>query len=225
MRGWGRGSFVSDIFTEVDEEVRREQLKKLWDKYGNYAVAAAVLLVLAIGGWRGWEYMEAKKAAEAGAAYDAAADFAEQGKLPDAEAAFGKLATEGTPGYRVLARMRAAAALAERDRAAAIAGYDAIAKDSSVAKLMQELAAVRAAMLLVDSAPLADVTARLEPLAQPGGAFRHSARELLALAALRANDAAAAKKWIDMVLGDADTPQGVRARIDVLATLAEGAKS
>ena len=90
---------------------------------------------------------------------------------------------------------------------------------------MQELAAVRAAMLLVDSAPLADVTARLEPLAQPGGAFRHSARELLALAALRANDAAAAKKWIDMVLGDADTPQGVRARIDVLATLAEGAKS
>ena len=53
MRGWGRGSFVSDIFTEVDEEVRREQLKKLWDKYGNYAVAAAVLLVLAIGGWRG----------------------------------------------------------------------------------------------------------------------------------------------------------------------------
>lgn len=216
---------MSDIFTEVDEEVRREQLKKLWDKYGTYAVALAVLLVLAIGGWRGWQYMEAQKAAEAGAAYDTASDFVEQGKLPEAEAAFGKLATEGTAGYRVLARLRAAAATAERDRGAAVAAYDAIAKDNSVDKLLRDLAAVRAALLIVDSAPLADVTARLEPLAQAGSAFRHTARELLALAALRANDTAAAKKWIDMVLGDADTPQGVRARIDVLATLTESAKS
>src|SRR5262249_62201699 len=50
-RGWA-GKFVSDIFQEVDEEVRREQLKKLWDRYGNYAVAAAFLLVAAVSGLR-----------------------------------------------------------------------------------------------------------------------------------------------------------------------------
>ena len=42
--------FVSDIFHEVDEEVRREQLKKLWDRYGIYLIALAVLVV--VGGRR-----------------------------------------------------------------------------------------------------------------------------------------------------------------------------
>jgi hypothetical protein len=216
---------VSDIFTEVDEEVRREQFRKLWERYGSFAIAAAVLIVLGVGGWRGYEWWEAKKAAEAGAAYDAASELVEQGKLPEAEAAFAKVANEGSAGYRALARLRAAAALGERDRAAAVAAYDAVANDGSAGKLLQDLAAIRAALLLVDSAPLADMVKRLEPLAQPGAAFRHTARELLALSALRANDNAAAKKWIDMALGDAETPQGIRARLDMLTTLAEGAKS
>lgn len=216
---------MSDIFTEVDEAIRREQFKKLWDRHGWLAIAAAIVVVLSVGGWRGYEWWEAKKAAQAGAAYDTAADLIEQGKLTEAETALGKVADEGTSGYRVLARLRAAGALGERDRAAAVTAYDAVAKDSSVDKLLQELASVRAALLLVDTAPLAEMTQRLEPLAQPGGTYRHTARELLALAALRASDNAAAKKWIDMILGDADTPQSVRTRMDVLTALTEGAKS
>ena len=46
---------VSDIFDEVDEEVRREQFKKLWDRYGTLFVALAVLIVVAVGGWRGYQ--------------------------------------------------------------------------------------------------------------------------------------------------------------------------
>jgi hypothetical protein len=74
--GWpyaiGRRVFVSDIFTEVDEEVRREQLKKLWERYSNLIIGAAILVVAAVGAWRGYEYWQARKAAEAGAAYEAA---------------------------------------------------------------------------------------------------------------------------------------------------------
>lgn len=210
---------MSDIFTEVDEEVRRERLKKLWDRYGNLVIAAAVVAVISVGGWRGYQYYEAKQAAAAGGQFDAAADLADQGKTADAEAAFGKIAAEGTAGYRALARLRLAATAAERDPKAAVAAYDAIANDGSVAKVFQEFAGVRAGMLLVDSAPLAEITKRLEPLAQAGGAFRHSARELLALAAVQATDSAAAKKWFDMILGDAETPQSLRTRIDMLMTL------
>src|SRR5262245_4009488 len=102
-RGVG-GTFVSDIFHEVDEEVRREQLKKLWDRYGNYAVAAAVLLLVAVAAWRGYLWWEGKKAAESGAAFEAASTLAETGKRSEAEAAFGKIAADGTSGYRHLAR-------------------------------------------------------------------------------------------------------------------------
>src|SRR5258705_11753760 len=97
---------VSDIFQEVDEEVRREQLKKLWDRYGTYFIALAVLVVVAVPAWRGYDYWQSKKAAEFGAPFNAAPLLAEQGKHDEAEKAFWRLGTEGTSGYRVLARMR-----------------------------------------------------------------------------------------------------------------------
>jgi hypothetical protein len=214
---------VSDIFHEVDEEIRREQVKKLWDRYGILVVIAAVLIVAGVGGWRGYQWWQAKQSAEASVVYDAASELVEQGKAAEGEAAFAKLATDGTAGYRLLARLRAAGA--EKNPEAAVAAYDAIAKDPSVTATLQELAAVRAALLLVDTAPLAEVTTRLEPLTAAGSAFRHTARELLALASVKAGDPASARKWIDMILADADTPQSARARVDVLATLNESGKS
>ena len=214
---------MADIFNEVDEEIRREQVKRLWDRYGILVVIAAVLLVAGVGGWRGYQWWEAKQAAEASVAYDTASELFDQGKNAEAEAAFAKLATDGSAGYRILARLRAASA--EKNPEAAVAAYDAISSDSTVNATLQELAAVRAALLLSDTAPLAEMTKRLEPLTAPGSAFRHTARELLALASIKAGDSATAKKWIDMMLADGDTPQGVRARVDVLSTLNEGSKS
>jgi hypothetical protein len=214
---------MSDIFQEVDEAVRREKLEKLWKRYGNFVIAAAVVVVLAIGGWRGYQWWEAKKASQAGAAFDAAAELADQGKTEDAEAAFARLAGEGTAGYRILARLREAAVVAQRDPRAAVAAYDAIANDTSVGPVFRQLAGVRAAILLVDSAPLSEITRRLEPLAQPDSTFRHTAREVLALAAWKAGDTATAKKWFDTIAGDVDTPQSMRGRVDVLMTLSGAA--
>src|ERR1700720_2185586 len=95
--GAGAGS-VTDIFQEVDEEVRREQLKKLWQRYGNFIIAACLLVVVAVGAWRGYEWWETKKAAENGAAFEQAVMLAESGKQQEAEAAFAKLATDGSAG-------------------------------------------------------------------------------------------------------------------------------
>ncbi|MGB3743322.1 MAG: tetratricopeptide repeat protein, partial [Xanthobacteraceae bacterium] len=91
---------MTDIFREVDEEVRREQLKKLWERYGNYIVAACVLVVIGVGAWRGYEWRQAKQAAQSGAAFEQAVTLAEAGKHQAAVAAFAKLATDGTAGYR-----------------------------------------------------------------------------------------------------------------------------
>jgi hypothetical protein len=122
---------LSDIFQEVDEEVRREQLKKLWDRYGSYVVAAAILVVAGIAAWRGYQWWEAQKAAEAGAAFEMASTLADAGKHADAETAFAKVVTDGTSAYRHLARLREAAELARIDAKAAIALYDKIAADWS----------------------------------------------------------------------------------------------
>jgi hypothetical protein len=213
------GTIVADIFHEVDEEVRRDQLKKLWDRYSIYLIALAVLIVAGMAAWRGYEYWVAKKAAAAGAEFEAAIALNEQGKKAEAEAAFAKVAAEAPSGYRVLARMRAAGALAQSKPADAVKAYDELSADASLGIIWQDLAAVRAGLLLVDTAPLADMRRRLDPVAEPTRSFRHTARELLALSAWRNHDVAAARKYIDMIAGDTESPIGVRARADVLSAL------
>jgi hypothetical protein len=210
---------VSELFDEVDEEVRREQLKKLWDKYSIYFIALMVLIVAAAAGWQGYRYVEAKKAAEAGAAFEKAAELAEQDKHAEAEAAFTDLAAKAPSGYRTLARLRAAAEVAARDPKAAAKMYDDLAADRGVGGEWQDLAKIRAAGLLLDSASYADMQQRLEPSATPKATFRHSAREMLALSAWRNNDMTAARKWLDAIAEDGETPPGLRSRAEALQAL------
>jgi hypothetical protein len=212
---------VSDIFHEVDEEVRREQLRKLWERWGNYILALAVLIVLGIGGWRAWDWWEMKKAQEAGATFESALVLAQAGKHDEAASVFAKLAADSPSGYRILARFREATELSLRDRAAAVKAYDALAADSRIGRTLQDLAAVRSGLLLVDTATLPEMQSRLEPLAQPDRPFRHSARELLALSAWRAGDAKTARRWADMIITDAETPSGTRTRVEMLMALSD----
>lgn len=210
---------MSELFDEVDEEVRREQLKKLWDKYSLYIIAAAVLIVAAVGAWRGYQYLEAQKAAEASAAFEAAIELADQNKNAEAEAAFDKIATTAPSGYRILARLRAAGEAAARDSKAGAKMYDELAADRSIGAELQELARVRAAGLLVDTDSYPNMLQRLEAATKPDATFRHTARELLALSAWRANDTTAARQWLDMIAGDGETPSALRQRAEALQAL------
>ena len=210
---------MSEFYDEVDEEVRRDQLKKLWDKYSIFIVAAALLIVAAVGGWRGYQYLEAKKAAEAGEAFNRAVELSEKGEHGDAEKAFADLATKAPYGYRLLARFHDAAEVANRDPKAAAKMFDDLAADASIGAEQQELARIRAAGLLVDSATYPEMKQRLEPATIPAATFRHSARELLALSAFRANDTSAARSWLDQITADADTPPSLRSRAQALQAL------
>jgi len=217
---------VSDIFNEVDEEVRREKLKQLWERHQVLIVGAALLIIVLVGGWRLYEWYEAKQAAEAGGAFQAAMALSAEGKRSEAEAAFAKVAEQGAAGYRDIARLQAAGEIAQRDPKAAVEAYDKLAADTRMSQTMRDLAAVRAGFLLVDAAPYEDMRQRLEPAAASDRPFRNSARELLALSALRANDLPAARKWFDLIVTDAGAPQGLRQRIQMLMALADdGGKS
>ncbi|MEA2933541.1 MAG: hypothetical protein QOD74_187 [Variibacter sp.] len=211
---------MADIFREVDEEVRRERLKQLWDTWGNYITALMLLMVVGIGGWRAYQWWESKRAAEAGAAFEQAVSLAAQDKSAEAQAAFAKIATEGTSGYRTLARLREAAMAARTDPPTAIREYDSIANDSGVATGLRDIARLRSGMLLVDTGTHEDIRTRVEQLTSAENPFRHSARELMALAAWRAGDSAGARRWIEMIIGDPQSPASTRSRVEMLTALA-----
>ncbi len=213
---------MADIFSEVNEEVRRERLKQLWDRYGIFVIALAVLIVAGIGAWRGYEWWQAKKAATAGAQFEHAVSLSEQGKQKEAEAAFDKLAAEAPSGYRTLARFRAAAGLVKEKPAEAVKAYDKLTADPSISPALQDLATVRAGMLQADTVPFDQLKRKLEPVAQPGHSFRATARELLALSAWGHHDYAEAQHYIDLIMGDPETSPGMRNRVEVLSALIAG---
>lgn len=210
---------MSELFDEVDEEVRRDQLKKLWDQYSIYIIAIALLIIAGVGGWRGYQYLEAKKSAEAGAAFDKAVELSEANKHTEAEAAFADLVAKAPSGYRILARLRLAAEVANRDPQAAAKMFDEIVADRSVGIAEQDLARIRAAQLLLDSTTYPNMLQRLEPATAATSTFRHTARELLALSAWRANDATAARQWLDLIANDSETPPSLRSRAEALQAL------
>jgi hypothetical protein len=210
---------VSDesLFREVDEEVRQEQFKKLWARYGNLIVAVCFVVVAGVAGFKGWQYWQVKQSETAGEAFFAAVKLAGTGKADEAAKQF---ATVSHTGFGLLAKLREANVLASQNKAAdAVKIYDAIAADSSADAALRELARVRAAMALADTAAPADLEARLKDFNVAGNPWRHVARETTAAALWRAKDYAGADKQVLAILGDGETPAGVQQRAKVLADL------
>lgn len=209
---------MSDIFNEVDEELRRERFRRLWEQYGIYVIALALLIIVGVGGWRGYEWWHARQAAAAGATFESAVTLTSEGKHDEAAAAFARIADEGT-AYRTLARLRQAAEIARRDPAGAVRMYDDLAGDGRIGEALQDLARVRGSMLSLDNASLDEMGGRLEQAAAEGRVFRHSARELMAYSAWRAGNTTAIKRWYDAIVADPETPVGVRTRTEMLMSL------
>ncbi len=215
---------MADIFREVDEDIRRDKAAEFWSKYQNWIIVFAVVIVLATGGYRYWDYQRRIAAEEAGAKFEAALQFSQQGKKEEAEAAFGALARSSEGGYAVLARLRAAAEAGSQKSEEGVKLFEAIGADATVDKNFRDLARLRAAILAIDTASLEDSRKRLEPLAGADGVYRHTARELLALAAFRVEDYDMASKWLDNIIIDAQSPGSVRQRATTLQALVAAGK-
>lgn len=210
---------MSDILREVDEELRRERYQKLWERYGIYVVGAALVLVVAVAGWRGWEWYVAREASRAGARFETALELDAAGKQSEAEQILTALTKDAPRGYRTLARFRAAAEISQRDRSAGTAAYDALADDVSIEASLRDLARVRAALALVDTASAAEVARRIDPLLAGNSAFKASAREILALSRFRAGERDAARRLFVEIVADAETPPSLRSRAQLMLAL------
>ncbi|WP_020185092.1 tetratricopeptide repeat protein [Methylopila sp. 73B] len=207
---------MTDIFHEVQDDLRRERMKALWDRFGWLVVSVAVLIVVGVGGWRGYEYYQGQQAQAAGDRYQAASRLAADGKTDEARAAFASLAAEGPKGYQALARLREADVATMKDPAGALKIYEGVANDGGVDSLLRDAARVRGAYIAVDHAAAADVRRLVEPLAVDASPWRHTARELIGLAAYKANDAVEARRQFEAIVADAEAPAGARQRADLM---------
>jgi len=211
---------VSDIFDEVDEELRAERAKKLLQRYAGLIVGAAVLLVAAVGAWKAMQWYQARETARVADAYLAAMREADSPGAPEHAAAlagFAQVAGQGMPGYRTLARLRAAALKADSgDLPTALALWNDVAADNSADRLLRDLASLEWALHQVDSGDPALVAARLAPLATPENPWHPLAEETQAMLALRQGKTAEARDTLKRLAQDVTATEGVRRRANGL---------
>jgi hypothetical protein len=213
---------VSDIFTEVDEDLKRERALRLWKQYGNYVIGGAVVIVAATAGYVAWQDYSRKQAEAAAAQYVAALDEAKSGNPAQAGKALTSIAATGRAGYTALARLEEAGIKANTgDLAGAAALYRQVAADAGVDQQLRDAATVLAALDSLDTPNPVDVEKDLAALAAPTSPWRYLAWEIQAAAAVKAGKIDDARKDYSRISDDAQAPAAVRARAaEMLAALA-----
>lgn len=211
---------MTDIFREVEEDLRRDKYKELWDRFGLYLIGAVVLVVAITSAVVGWDAYRRSQAEQGSAVYTQAVRDAEAMAPREAAAHFREIADKLPDGYRGLARLREAAALADAgDGTAAIALYDDIAAGSEMDEGLRGLAAIKAGILRLDTANIEEMRTRLGGMAEKTSPWRNTARELLGFAHYRAGDYDAAKALFDEIIADPAAAAGVRDRAHVMLAI------
>ena len=210
---------MSDIFREIDEELRRDNLLKLWKLYGRYMIGAVILALAVAGGVVAWRNHQLSLRQAESVRYEAALSLLREGKDAEAAKMFASVGEEGS-GYGQLAAFEAADLASKAgDAKAAIADYDKIAASSDVDPELRNAATMLSVMNgFADSQPQA-VIDRLKPLTDSGSAWRPTALELTAAAKLKAGDKAGALDIYKKLADDLAAPEGVRARAAEMAAV------
>ncbi len=209
------------LFREVEEDLRAEQMQRLWKRYGGYVITAAAAVVAIVAGFEGWTAWQASVRAGEAERYFAADSVRERADPDPATRQLGALSDEGRTGYAALAALRRAEMLASEGRTTeAIVAYDALSAKGGAPQATRDLAAMLAALHALDVEDTVSVRGRLRPLTAEGNPWRPLAQEMLALLDLNAGDPAAARTTYQGLVSDPGIPDGVRRRAaDMLAAL------
>ena len=209
---------MSDIFREVEEDVRKERLEKLWKAYGDYVIGLLALIISGIAGYQLWLRYEDSQRANASSAFVAAKRIT---NAAQAASAFAALSKTAPGGYGTLSRLAEANALAVSGKVSdAVARYKDIAAGDSGP--IGATARIRAAWLVADTASRADLVTLLEPLSAPTSAWRQMAREVLAYSDYKAGKVKDAADAFDALASDPDSPDALKSRARAFAAFLHG---
>ncbi len=214
---------MSDIFQEIEEDLRRDKLAKLWARYRLHLVLLVVAVMLGISGYTGWTQYQASQRQAEGTRFAAALDLVRDGKNQEAVAAFTDLANRAGGGHAVLAKLEEAALKTQAgDEAGALALYDQISSDSSLEPQYRDAATLLYARAALDHGDPKALVERLKPLTDGANPWHGLALEFTALAQLKSGDKGAARATYQRLVGDQTAPAGTRSRAtQMLAALGQ----
>jgi hypothetical protein len=204
----------ADTFVrEVDENLRRDQLRETAERYGKWIIAGLVIFLAAIGGYLYWQHRQDQQAIANSEAMSAALDKVGAGNIKGAQADLIPLSESSNDVTRATALLgRASLATQQNYRKAPSEIYKQVAADDGLPQPFRDLATVRGTMIDFDTMKPDEVIARLKPLVEPGKPFYGTAGELTAMAMLAKGDRAGAGRLFAAIAADRQVPQTIRDR-------------
>ena len=216
---------MDNFIQEIEEDIRHDRYMALWQKYGRYAVALALVVVIAAAATVAWRHYRASERLKDSMAYNAALTLASQGGVDSADVVLPVLRNivqSGSDAYATLARLQEAALLTKSGKPEAAASvYDSLAVETAIDPMFRELAVLLRVLVMFDKDDPAALTGRLAPMTTGSSSpWRHSALELTALLAQRGGDMAKARDIYTTIADDPTTPRQLRGRAaEMLAVL------
>lgn len=210
------------LMTEIEDDLRDEQLQQIWDRYKNLVFGGMAAIVAVVAGYQYWQGQQAQRLADQADTYASAIIAMDEGNDATALAALGDVAAQGG-NYQAIADLQRAALLIEQgQRHDALSLYRTLRDETGVAVAYRDLASILWAMHgmgVEDATVLEDA---LYPLTDPTNPFSYSALELLALLAIERSDVAEARSILQDLLDDTGTPSGIRGRAEEMTAVLSG---
>jgi len=204
---------LSDIFREVEEDVRRERLQKFWKAYGDYVIALVALIIVGIAGFELWQRYQATQRDKASVAFSAAQAIRDPKQAADS---FADLVKTAPKGYALLAKLeQASSMMASGQRDGAIALYKEIVDQDKGGIGM--VARLRQAWAQADTSSRGDLETLLAPLRAEGGVWKPNADEILAYSDYHSNQISKAAAEFETLAKDSNSPQQLQRRSQAMA--------
>jgi hypothetical protein len=198
---------------EVDENLRRDQMRDFSKKYGKWLIAALVLFLVGVAGWLYWQNRKQEKAAAQSEELMAIYKDIGDSRLEQAQKKLRAIETADNDVVRASALLAdAAIALDSGDRSTALSKYHAVRDDEGLPDSYRDLGLIRATALEFDTLKPEEVIARLEPLTKPGEPWFGSAGEMTAMAYLKQGQKDRAGRLFATIAADKQVPETIRSR-------------
>lgn len=203
---------------EVDDAVRQDEMRGLFNRYGKPVAAIVTVGLLGLAGWLWWDHSGKQSAGETGEKITMAIDRLEAGHADAADKELAPIAAEGSGGSATVAKLlRAGIALEQNRREEAVKLFAEVSEDKAAAQPFRDLATIRQVAIGFDAMQPQQVVDRLKPLAAPGNPWFGSAGELVGLAYLKQGRKDLAGPLFASIAKDKQVPESLRRRARQMA--------
>ena len=211
------------FFREVEEDLQKEQLKKVWDKYGTLIVIVVVAALSFAAGFEGFKAWREELRQRDSIAYENAKILIEQQDFEAAIKVLDEIAVKAKTGYGITAAIEKATLLVEiGQKEDGILELEKVYQNSKTPKVFKDLVAIKMAGYLIDDGSKEKILALIEPLTYESSAWRSLALELKALLFLREGNKKFAVNYLNSIINDNSAHQRIRARaVEMVSVLEE----